>query len=119
MMRLVYKNDHKQIFKDNKTGVEKTIWTSDPKEKEAIASGATLQPIGKDERKFFDKYRHLKKDSTGRIYEPIKERKRKREREEEANIELRENWNKSPKQKSKSRYWNRNYESRYQRIFKT
>ena len=82
-MRLVYKSKNKQVFKDDKTGIEKVVWTKDPRDNEAKKSGAMLQPIGKDEGEFFDRYRHLKKKWDGTIINKNEERKRKQEKAQE------------------------------------
>lgn len=64
----IYKDraGNKKVMKNVKTGKEREV-IIDQKERECIARGDYLQPVGKDKKKFFDKYSYLKENSKGEI----------------------------------------------------
>ena len=76
MMRRVFSNDKKEVYVDDKTGIEKIIHTNDPEHLEAVKSRDWIQPYGPDEKEFFAKYKHLKKTSKGKIVDKNEERQR-------------------------------------------
>ena len=65
---------------NKKTGKE-TIVVKDQKYKEMAANGDFLQPVGKDERKFFDRNPQYKKNEKGEIVNVELENYRKQESE--------------------------------------
>ena len=62
-MRKIYQDKYKIVWQDERTGEVKEV----PFKEVEGARADTLQPIGKDEREFFDRYRHLKKLPDGKI----------------------------------------------------
>lgn len=57
--KTIYDSKYKKVVVDTQTGKEREI-ILDQKTREMIANGDFLQPVGKDKKKFFEKYPHLK-----------------------------------------------------------
>lgn len=66
-MHKIYESESKVVCKDDKTGLIKEV-IIDSAHKEAVKRGDTLQPYGKDEKRFFDTYKDMKKGPDGGTY---------------------------------------------------
>lgn len=77
MFKQIYNSKYKKVIIDTETGLKKEI-IYDQAERAAIAKGVHLQPTGKDERRFFDTYKQVKKQPDGSIIN-IQETQRLRE----------------------------------------
>ena len=89
-MRLIFQNKYKKVY-DLGNGEIKVI-PLDQGLRESVADGDHLQPYGKDEKKFFDKYPDLKKNPDGEIVRIKEVRDRRKRNEKEADEEQREDF---------------------------
>jgi len=96
--KIIYESKDKKVIVNTETGVEKEI-IIDQTEREAIAKGVHLQPAGKDERRFFDTYKQVKKQPDGSIINIQETQRLKKERTAEAIAYERENWKKEQKKR--------------------
>lgn len=103
MMREIYNSKYKSVFEDPKTGKIKVI-VKDQRFRESIARGDALQPYGKDERKFFEINKHLKKTKTGEIINPEQLKQKQKEYDEEAEKELKEDFQKKHESLDRIKY---------------
>lgn len=91
--QVLHSSKNRRVIVNTKTGAVKEV-ILDQKERESIKQGVHLQPAGKDEKRFFDTYKQVKKLPTGEVINVAEHNRLKREHTAEQKTEEKDNWDK-------------------------
>jgi len=102
----IHNRDYKRVMVNTQTGEKRTV-IEDQKTREMIRRGDFMQPVGKDQKEWLDKYKEYKTNYKGELVNVEMEKAKDKEHNEGLAKEEKENFEKRDKIHTKKFYLTR------------